>query len=201
MGFVSSDCGRMGELRKVFATIVFIVFMLEIANAEEKCRDYSPLCRAWKRFCTDKYNKHYMEMYCKDTCGWCPKCQDRAPMCTPDICQDPKHQLFAVTNCRRTCGVCVPPTTMPPPPTPTWVVKPAGRCGTPKMRTRVIGGVNAKKGAWPWQVLIRFLGQPHCGGALVSPWWVVTAAHCVYQMQTLMDEYTVITGEHDFDVK
>ena len=51
---------------------------------------------------------------------------------------------------------------------------------------RVIGGKPAAKGKWPWQVKIfapdpehrgRFGG--HCGGSLIAPHWILTAAHCV----------------------
>jgi secreted trypsin-like serine protease/subtilisin-like proprotein convertase family protein len=47
----------------------------------------------------------------------------------------------------------------------------------------IVGGREAEPGAWPWQVaLIDIGGHPYddqyCGGSLISPDWVVTAAHC-----------------------
>ena len=55
----------------------------------------------------------------------------------------------------------------------------SGQCGI-KPRARIVGGTDAPKGAWPWQAQIRTTsGFPFCGGTLVAPQWVVTAAHCV----------------------
>ncbi len=56
-----------------------------------------------------------------------------------------------------------------------------GSCGQPEVQqSRIIAGENATRGAWPWQILMFLNGQTLCGGSLVSPKWVVTAAHCVY---------------------
>lgn len=69
----------------------------------------------------------------------------------------------------------------------------SGQCGVPKIQTsRVINGVDAKRGSWPWQILIRFMGQPHCGGSIISPFWIVTAAHCVSGKEDLKKEFKIM---------
>lgn len=61
---------------------------------------------------------------------------------------------------------------------------------------RIIGGKSARKGQWPWQVAIfnRFK-EAFCGGTLISPIWVITAAHCVRK------RLYVRLGEHNLEIK
>ncbi|XP_041432923.1 serine protease 30 isoform X1 [Xenopus laevis] len=53
-------------------------------------------------------------------------------------------------------------------------------CGkTVEISERIVGGQDAKKGKYPWQVLLWCPGVYRCGGSLVSNKWVVSAAHCL----------------------
>ncbi|KAJ3590261.1 hypothetical protein NHX12_008215, partial [Muraenolepis orangiensis] len=51
-------------------------------------------------------------------------------------------------------------------------------CGQQKSSSRIIGGSVAKEGQLPWQVSLHYQGHHTCGGVLVAPDFVLTAAHC-----------------------
>ncbi|XP_077339825.1 chymotrypsin-like elastase family member 1 [Lithobates pipiens] len=62
---------------------------------------------------------------------------------------------------------------------------------------RVVGGTNAAKNAWPWQVSLQYISGSSwyhtCGGSLIRANRVLTAAHCVDRVAT----YRVVLGEHN----
>jgi secreted trypsin-like serine protease len=56
----------------------------------------------------------------------------------------------------------------------TWVA--------PQKSDAVVGGGAAAPGEIPWQASILENGQIRCNGALIAPNWVLTASHCVYNI-------------------
>ena len=53
-------------------------------------------------------------------------------------------------------------------------------CGIRPSMIRIVGGTVAPVNSWPWQAMLTDkCGNQFCGGTLVDPYWVVTAAHCI----------------------
>ncbi|XP_070616065.1 coagulation factor IX-like [Erythrolamprus reginae] len=60
-------------------------------------------------------------------------------------------------------------------------------------RTRVVGGMESKKGEVPWQVyLLNSEGKGFCGGTIINDKWIVTAAHCLE-----LQPKQIVAGEHN----
>ena len=62
----------------------------------------------------------------------------------------------------------------------------------------IIGGKEAKVNGIPWQVGIKVYGQfPYCGGTIIGPSTILTAAHCLYDPIPHINGVKVIVAEHD----
>jgi hypothetical protein len=59
----------------------------------------------------------------------------------------------------------------------------------------IVGGTTTVPNEFPWQVRLGTGTAAFCGGSLLSPKWVVTAAHCVQGRQA--SAITVTVGDHD----
>ncbi|XP_023563903.1 ovochymase-2 [Octodon degus] len=64
------------------------------------------------------------------------------------------------------------------------------------MFSRIVGGNQVEKGSYPWQVSLKKRKKHICGGTIIAPQWVITAAHCVAK-RTFAATLNVTAGEHD----
>uniref|UniRef100_A0A3Q3XDI1 Plasminogen n=1 Tax=Mola mola TaxID=94237 RepID=A0A3Q3XDI1_MOLML len=61
---------------------------------------------------------------------------------------------------------------------------------------RIVGGCESKPHSWPWQISLRNSQGVHfCGGTLIDPQWVLTAAHCL-ESSPRPGAYRVVLGIH-----
>ncbi|KAL2725896.1 transmembrane protease serine 9-like [Vespula maculifrons] len=72
--------------------------------------------------------------------------------------------------------------------------------------TRIVGGKNAEKGLYPWQLSIhwgdplRKLPQRHiCGGSLLTAGWALTAGHCK-TLAPKSGEFLILAGKYKLGV-
>ncbi|XP_046504290.1 enteropeptidase [Equus quagga] len=59
---------------------------------------------------------------------------------------------------------------------------------------KIVGGNNAKEGAWPWVVALSYNNRLLCGASLVGSDWLVSAAHCVYGRNLEPSKWKAILG-------
>ncbi|XP_053136716.1 proproteinase E-like isoform X2 [Hemicordylus capensis] len=82
---------------------------------------------------------------------------------------------------------------------PVLLVASASGCGRPvySSNARVVNGEDAIPYSWPWQISLQYEKDGEfrhtCGGSLIAPNWVMTAAHCISKSRT----YQVVLGEYD----
>ncbi|XP_015249290.1 PREDICTED: transmembrane protease serine 2-like [Cyprinodon variegatus] len=60
-------------------------------------------------------------------------------------------------------------------------------CGNRENSSEASGSQLASVGSWPWQVSLHVAGSHRCGGAIISPRWLITAAHCVSRTSSPAD--------------
>ena len=64
---------------------------------------------------------------------------------------------------------------------------------------KIFGGQVAEVNSIPWQVGIKVYGQfPFCGGTIIGPTTILTAAHCIEEIVKSQMFVKIIIAEHDW---
>jgi secreted trypsin-like serine protease len=78
---------------------------------------------------------------------------------------------------------------------------PNASCGcstSSTLLTRIVGGETAAQGSWSWAVSLRYYGSHFCGGSVLSPLFIITAAHCIQDITTA-GSVTIVVGSVTLD--
>ncbi|XP_063961428.1 chymotrypsinogen B-like [Lytechinus pictus] len=176
----------------------------EIQCNNGECTPFWTLCDG-KDDCTDGSDE--LEDKCRVCDGNYFQCQDfskclaMSSVCDsePD-CNDVSDELVGCTgSLNNTIPPFVVPTDSPSPPgqtlPPSFI--PFEGCGLrPALEIhRVTHGEDVTGlGEWPWQIALYTPNGRFCGGSIITPEWILTAAHCVEFNATDDNPYTIKAG-------
>lgn len=117
---------------------------------------YSNVSANWKNVCSDGFNDNLAKQACVEI-GYKDTYSGYQGILSPSLdfisaCQSSTAVSLKCTDCGRSTG------------------------------NRIVGGTTVtSKGVWPWQVSLHYSGRHLCGGSIITPYWILTAAHCVHQ--------------------
>ncbi|OQV13746.1 putative Chymotrypsinogen B [Hypsibius exemplaris] len=118
----------------------------------------------------------------------CPKGVGQCPYAVEEICFTSEQLCDGTIDCPGGTDEFCPSGCGIPPKKPTL---------TTKSGERIVGGVEATRHTWPWQVSMQTArtGQHRCGGSIIDHHWVISAAHCCES--GVASDYQLRVGEHD----
>ncbi|XP_072319425.1 transmembrane protease serine 4a isoform X2 [Eucyclogobius newberryi] len=188
-----SDCaGGEDEVTCVSTFTVNSTFPVRLVSPESVLQVYSP-GTGWRSVCSEGWTVEHTLTACKQlgytnkpsSSNWpvksLPSQFGPYTAVRPGTGKTPVHQATKARN-----SICQ---------TGSVVALSCSDCGEVDSRERIVGGTDAVIEDWPWQVSLQQGGQHTCGGALVAPQWVVTAAHCFAGGKKDLSRWKVVSGQ------
>ncbi|XP_068567184.1 transmembrane protease serine 4a isoform X2 [Cebidichthys violaceus] len=186
------DCSRgEDEMTCLASYTVNTTFPVRLMTGRQVLQLYSR-GQGWRSVCSDNWSKQYTEKACKQL-GYTNKPRSTSvPVDTLTsslkngpftaiklgTTNTPIHQATIDRVCRSGSVVSLT----------------CSDCGEVGNQERIVGGTDAFIEDWPWQVSLQQGGHHTCGGSLVSPLWVITAAHCFTGSKKELSRWRVVSG-------
>uniref|UniRef100_A0A3P8WFG9 Transmembrane protease serine 3-like n=1 Tax=Cynoglossus semilaevis TaxID=244447 RepID=A0A3P8WFG9_CYNSE len=161
------DCaGGEDEITCLSSFTVNATYPVRLMTSRQILQVYSP-SSGWRSVCSEDWTEKHTQTACNQL-GY-TKVHKQCDKCLVFLF------LFHSTVCRSGSVISLS----------------CSDCGEVGFQDRIVGGTDALIEDWPWQVSLQQGGQHTCGGTLVSPRWVVTAAHC---FTGELSRWKVVTG-------
>ncbi|XP_039986276.1 transmembrane protease serine 4a isoform X2 [Xiphias gladius] len=186
------DCaGGEDEITCMSSFTVNTTFPVRLMSGRHVLQVYN-LGSGWRSVCSDDWTEQHTQTACNQL-GYTYKPRStRVPVDTlisslktgpftairPGTTTKPIHQATIDRVCRSGSVISLS----------------CSNCGQVGSQDRIVGGTDAVIEDWPWQVSLQQGGQHTCGGSLVSPRWVVSAAHCFSGSKKELSRWRVVSG-------
>ncbi|XP_062870811.1 transmembrane protease serine 2-like [Trichomycterus rosablanca] len=155
-------------------------------------QSFSSTDQKWKPVCADKWNDNYGKKACEHI-GY--NSNDYASSGTVSTSDTNGFLTVTSTSTSTSSDVHINLTDSSSCPSNAAVALKCIACGARDSSiSRIVGGTTVTtRGRWPWQVSLQASGGHCCGGSIITPYWIVTAAHCVEKIPYAY-QWTVYAG-------
>ncbi|XP_034460141.1 transmembrane protease serine 4a isoform X1 [Hippoglossus hippoglossus] len=187
------DCsGGEDELTCMSRYMVNTTFPVRLTSSKHILQVYSP-GSGWRSVCSDDWSEQHTQKACKHL-GYTKKpLHTNVPVGT--LISSLKNGPFAaIMPEKKTTPIHQATIDRPVCRSGSVISLSCSDCGEVGLQDRIVGGSDAVIEDWPWQVSLQQGGQHTCGGSLVSPRWVVTAAHCFTGSKKELSRWRVVSG-------
>uniref|UniRef100_A0A671MK56 Peptidase S1 domain-containing protein n=1 Tax=Sinocyclocheilus anshuiensis TaxID=1608454 RepID=A0A671MK56_9TELE len=165
---------------------------LQVSAADQRLRVFDSTQRRWKHICSSSANQLIANISCEEM-GFV-RAVNFSVTCAPDNGGD--RDFFCVKESELTYGKKIKTALYPCKCDKGQILEVICQdCGRRMLpEERIVGGVDARQGSWPWQVSLQYDGVHQCGGSIISDRWIVSATHCFPERYRHVSRWRVLMG-------
>ncbi|XP_030638324.1 serine protease hepsin [Chanos chanos] len=168
------------------------LYDVQVSVADRRLRVFDSAVHKWKHVCSSSANPLLASISCEEM-GFV-RAVNFSVTCAPDSSND--NDFFCVKESELSYGKKIK-TAFYPCKCPNGQIlevlcQDCGRRMLPE--ERIVGGLDARQGSWPWQVSLQYDGVHQCGGSIISDRWIVSAAHCFPERYRNIGRWRVLLG-------
>ncbi|XP_016312097.1 serine protease hepsin-like [Sinocyclocheilus anshuiensis] len=168
------------------------LFDVQVSAADQRLRVFDSTQRRWKHVCSSSTNQLIANISCEEM-GFV-RAVNFSVTCAPDNSGD--KDFFCVKESELTYGKKIKTALYPCKCDKGQIIEVICQdCGRRMLpEERIVGGVDARQGSWPWQVSLQYDGVHQCGGSIISDRWIISAAHCFPERYRHVSRWRVLMG-------